>query len=488
MRAHRRPISVGLGLLTLALISGCTSRPDESLDRSRLDFGQRFIATASTSSRFKAQGSSGNLRDRNPVELDGLRAYRADLALAQGLRKPQPTVLSSAEAHDLDALLHLAWKQHPQLLAKKRGLHASYARYQQTDWLGDLVRSVESTLRLGRSGGGPPSAALRLEGALGPWPAVETLRGQIADQDVRVAYERLRMAVIERRAEILERLGKLEAAEARRTLAKRHATLMNDIAEILHPRLKSGASLQAEILATEARFADLIRLVGDLELKRTDAESALKEALGFAANAPLPSLVGSPTKKPQWSDAKNDPRTEIARARVDRIRAGLRLAETVVRVRSDVATARFERRLSAEGGVGRKKSLSRIGPRPHPRATAIGPALALIEEARRRLFAAEAEVEATRLKVKRQRESARTAVATSALELTALREEILPRIKAAYDSQLMSLGRGNAGYLDVIKIAQQLINTEDREVLARRALAIALARATVANGRPLPTP
>ncbi|MEZ6195769.1 MAG: hypothetical protein R3F20_08575 [Planctomycetota bacterium] len=396
-----------------------------------------------------------------------------------------------ASGDDLDALVRRAWRDHPDLLRARAELRAARARYGQVDWLDDVLRSVADQRRLGRTAGGPPLAATGSDRSLGPWPSVEALRGEIADQDLRMAFEELRAAALRRRAEILSRSAELRTLEARRVLTDRHVGLYRQIGEVLRARIAGGAPRQAEALAAEERLADLERQGEELDLRTADARAALAEAVGAPPTATfsLEHVMGFASAEGPTTvtgdEGRNAPVVEMARARRDRMAASLRLAETVVRVRSDVATARFERERSGEGGIARTPMLSTTGPRPGARAVALGPALALIEEARRRLTSAEAGIESRELDRARAEAAALADLHVAEGDLATLRGELLPRAREAETSLNASFARDRATYLDVVRAAERLIQIEEREQRVIRELARARARLIEAIGAPL---
>jgi outer membrane protein TolC len=112
-------------------------------------------------------------------------------------------------------------------------------------------------------------------------------RARGATADAVAAYEQLRRAELDVRANVAAAYWRLANAYAQLDLNQQNETLLHEAANLSRARYEAGTQTQADVLTATVERARLVEARADLERARAEAQSALNVLLDRPARAPL---------------------------------------------------------------------------------------------------------------------------------------------------------------------------------------------------------
>ncbi len=247
---------------------------------------------------------------------------------------PRPN--SSSPALSLDVAIRLALAENPSLKAARANWEAMKARVPQAAAWEDL--SVSFQARVGRFVDVPANAftdnQLTVEQKV-PLNGKNLSRAREASAEAVAAYEQLRRAELDVRAQVAAGYWRLANADAQLDLNRQNETLLSEAANLSRARYEAGTQTQADVLTATVERARLVEARADLQRARDDAESALNVLLNRPARSPLtvPRLSGT--------DDMSHPRLPSAK-QLDTLALAYRPEVRIAQKRIDAAQARVE--------------------------------------------------------------------------------------------------------------------------------------------------
>lgn len=211
-------------------------------------------------------------------------SFHPSRALAGETRPaPNPPVLS------LEALTRIALAENPSLKAARHNWEAMKARVPQAAAWEDL--SVSFQARVGRFVDVPANAftdnMLTVEQKV-PLNGKNIVRAREASAEAVAAFEQLRRAELDVRAQVAAAYWRLSNAQAQLELNRQNETLLTEAADLSRARYEAGTQTQADVLAATVERARLVEERSDLERIRSEAQSALNVLLAYPSSTSLP--------------------------------------------------------------------------------------------------------------------------------------------------------------------------------------------------------
>jgi cobalt-zinc-cadmium efflux system outer membrane protein len=211
---------------------------------------------------------------------------------ALGLKAEHSVAGDESGAHvpalSLDALTRTALAENPVLKAAQANWQAMKARVPQAAAWEDLSVSFQG--RAGRFVDVPANAftdnQLTIEQKV-PLNGKNISRARGATADAVAAYEQLRRAELDVRANVAAAYWRLANAYAQLDLNQQNETLLHEAANLSRARYEAGTQTQADVLTATVERARLVEARADLERARAEAQSALNVLLDRPARAPL---------------------------------------------------------------------------------------------------------------------------------------------------------------------------------------------------------
>lgn len=245
---------------------------------------------------------------------------------------------ASSATQSLEALTRIALADNPALKAARANWEAMKARVPQAAAWEDLSVSLQA--RVGRFVDVPTNAftdnQLTLEQKV-PLNGKNISRARAASAEAVAAYEQLRRAELDVRAQVAAAWWRLANAYAQLDLNRQNETLLGEAARLSSARYEAGTQTQADVLAATVDRARLVEARADLQRTCNDAQSALNVLLNRPARSPLgqPSLSGvndalhthlpSPERLDTLALAYR-PEVRIAQKRIDAAQARVELS------------------------------------------------------------------------------------------------------------------------------------------------------------------
>lgn len=199
-------------------------------------------------------------------------------------------------ALSLDAVTRIAVSENPSLKAARANWEAMKARVPQAAAWEDLSVSLQA--RVGRFVDVPANAftdnQLTVEQKV-PLNGKNISRARAATAEAVAAYEQLRRAELDLRANVATAYWRLANAFAQLDLNRQNEMLLSEAANLSRARYEAGTQTQADVLAATVERARLVEARADLQRSRDDAQSALNVLLNRPARSPLgqPALTGT---------------------------------------------------------------------------------------------------------------------------------------------------------------------------------------------------
>jgi cobalt-zinc-cadmium efflux system outer membrane protein len=241
-------------------------------------------------------------------------------------------------ALSLDALTRTALAENSACKAAQANWQAMKARVPQAAAWEDLSVSFQG--RAGRFVDVPANAftdnQLTIEQKV-PLNGKNISRARGATADAVVAYEQLRRAELDVRANVAAAYWRLANAYAQLDLNRQNETLLHEAAGLSRARYEAGTQTQADVLTATIELARLVEARADLERARAEAQSALNVLLDRPARAPLglppaltadtsPALPLPSQKQLEALALAYRPEMRIAQKRIDAAQARLELS------------------------------------------------------------------------------------------------------------------------------------------------------------------
>jgi cobalt-zinc-cadmium efflux system outer membrane protein len=241
-------------------------------------------------------------------------------------------------ALSLDALTRTALAENSACKAAQANWQAMKARVPQAAAWEDLSVSFQG--RAGRFVDVPANAftdnQLTIEQKV-PLNGKNISRARGATADAVVAYEQLRRAELDVRANVAAAYWRLANAYAQLDLNRQNETLLHEAAGLSRARYEAGRQTQADVLTATIELARLVEARADLERARAEAQSALNVLLDRPARAPLglppaltadtsPALPLPSQKQLEALALAYRPEMRIAQKRIDAAQARLELS------------------------------------------------------------------------------------------------------------------------------------------------------------------
>lgn len=410
-----------------------------------------------------------------PAERPAIRGRDDELASTLGGSAP-PTDLADddrfaawlAEPRTDTELMRAAWMRHPAIAAARAKHRAVAHRYDQAHYLEDTVGRFRAFTRTQQRRLGPPAAAgsRASESMLVPAPSIATLRERLATLATDDAWERLRAAIVDRAADVLDAAAALRLATDLERIATAHAALLGDLEPVVQRRVSAGHGSRADVLRIRATIADLEREATVRAAERAHATTWLRTALALDGRSeirvPVPVRWAPP---PSVDDVARIARTDAPKNRIAaigeaRATAAIALAERMTIPQLDLGTTRVERGMTGDASDARTPMLTPTRPRVDIGALGFGPATAMLDELRERRAAAREHVRTAARDATTAASAARTRGIDADARLAVHETRLVPLSRQAYDTLLGAYAGRRAAFVDVIRAAEERLRVD----------------------------
>jgi outer membrane protein TolC len=275
----------------------------------------------------------------------------------------------------------------------------------------------------------------------------------------------------------------LREARAMEAILAEQKALAEQFVVAATTRYGTGQGSQSDVRRAEIEVA---RLAGELTAKTAETRAAvamLDTSIGRAPDLPIGELVAPPTDEPLPQQPTvdtamtNRPELRTGRAEIDRSRAEISVMDDMYRPMAMVQTGPSSSMTEGNGWmlmVGVTIPLWR------------GKLRAGVHEAKAMAEMAEQDLIAMRRMVIGDAVAARERVIAARARWLALRDEVIPRAKAAIEPTLAEYANGQEPLVSVIEVAQALWMAQMQLATAERELGIARARLARATGKGVP--
>lgn len=477
-----------LSLVLAFVLAGCSRHYREALDRYRLNertpYAVQVHEWALESERsapeenkteieaFKIEGTAEDEQTSNGVSMEHsiLERVLPEIADSSGEKLSRVRDIDAlqnviAPQLGLEDLLAAVAIHNPAVQSAHERWRATLQQYDQATYLENLIASFRSLTRYLDVSTGRPAQRDRTK-SFTPGPSVIALKGELVDEQVRLAELQWEIALREaaiRAGEVffeLQYLGRVEAT----TLE--NIALLEGLADVIEERFRTGVASQPDLLKVQNEIQRQQNMIGDVHSMRRAHLSMLAALLGLPEGS---SSAGTPESihlKAQTTTAAElyqqalDSRQEleIARAQVMRTSLAIRLGEIMNRPEVSQGYSRFERGAMPEAS----ESVSR-SPFEEQRKAMLMPSYAQAEaylaEMRQRKTGQERELENEIARTDALSSEAVERIDEARRQVELLDQVILPRDQSIYETILSNYVSGRSSFLDLLDAERQLIRT-----------------------------
>ncbi len=462
-----------LQLILLTLAAACSTSSDGVY--SSHDFAVARIAT---------EGARQTVARSEPVPVDNRRINLARRAAMKKFSHSEETkgllnepseefrskfdsgTLSPEHALTLDELLWVGYRTSPMIDAARKNLIAAFEGYNQVRFLDDIVsryRSFTTTTAPPSTGAMAAAGSRKAPTMKAPYPALDTLRGDLADLATTAAWEQLTEIIATQTQKLTRMAADLAYTVALGQAMDEHLVLVKRLVAVVQTQLTSGRARQADLLVIQSELNALQIQRANLVHKKRAQSMALNIELDRDAKAPLtlaplPTPAGgNDTERMLTSVKEHDAITRRLRVQTKRAATALRLAERMTLASIDTSAADVRIGQLGSAGTARSKMLIQPTGNVPGRSRGNGPTQALLNAMRQKLQAKREATEARVVEASRMLSLAQNSQQSTIDLLKVQHDEIIPLTQSAAKSIEQSYASRKASFLDMHRAATRLI-------------------------------
>ncbi len=225
-----------------------------------------------------------------------------------------------------------AVRRNPRVVAARRNVERLEARLPQVTALDDPMLSVSPVGEMAETAAGQVGLMAGVSQRL-PWPGKLDARGEIARQDVAVAWAELEETVLEVRAQTLRAYGAFYAADRSLGVTREGRALLEQLREAALAGYRAGTAEQGDVLRAGLELAAVEQELNTLAAERASAEAMLNRLMGRPVDTPLPEpaelnveAMGDELDGLLAAAAERNPRLAGLHGRIEQDRQRMRLA------------------------------------------------------------------------------------------------------------------------------------------------------------------
>ncbi len=366
---------------------------------------------------------------------------------------------------DLDALVGVALQENPALRATYRAYLAAVERVPQAERLPDpRFTWIEYTEEI-QTRTGPHPRRLQLSQTL-PWPGVRGLRGEVAQEAARAAWQQALEIGLDVRRQVEDAWYELGWLEHTLRVYDDNLSLLHQLEPVIQRRIETGG-LQEDLLRLQIEIARVEERTQEFTERRTPLRARLAAAIGVDAARlqGAPQLEEPPVKELDLPGLtalalEQSPRLAAMAARVEGARAAAKLSrrERYPDLTLGVDYLQVDQALNpATPGSGDDPFALRLSMNLPIWADADD---AAEREADHRLRQAQLDLENSANRLEADVALSVFRYDDAARNLALQRDSLLPRAREAYDLIRASYRAGSASLLDLIDSEQALLDFE----------------------------
>lgn len=471
-------------LILLTLVASCSTSSDAVYTNH--DF---------TAARIDAESSRATVSRPAPVPIDNKRidlARRA--AMKKFSRSEEMKGLFNAPSEEfrqdydsgtlppdhrltLDELLWVGYRTSPMIDSARKTLSAAFEGYDQVRFLDDIVsryRSFITTTPPPSTGARAAAGSRKAPAMKAPYPALDALRGDLADLATAAAWEKLTEVIAMQTRKLTRMAAELAYTVALEQAVVEHLVLVKRLVTVVQTQLASGRTRQADLLVIQSELKSLQTQRANLARSRGAQTAALNIELKRDAKTPL-TLAPLPTPASAVDTDRiltlvktSDAVTRRLRLQTKRAATALRLAERMALASID--TSAGDVRLGQLGSASAARSTMLIQPtgRVPNRSRGNGPTQALLNAMRQKMQAKHETAEARVVEASHKLSLAQSSQQGALDLLKVQQEQIIPLARSAAKSIERSYASRKGSFLDMHRAATRLIRATTDAARFRR--------------------
>ncbi len=233
----------------------------------------------------------------------------ASARLESGQGVTLPTEPSLAGPQDVDFFVQLALERNPEILAAQRAVEAQAERIPQVTalddpLLADTFQPFENHSVQTAAGRGPNTLTLNQKL---PWLAKLRVRGEVAEQETRIALTRLAQAQLKVIEDVKLAYYELAYTQGAIEIVERDQDLLVNLLRFAEARYRTGTTSQQDVLRAQVALEQLHNRLITLDRSLGIAQADLAKVLRTSPDADLKAITEIEVPKvPQQIDALYD--------------------------------------------------------------------------------------------------------------------------------------------------------------------------------------
>ncbi len=488
MSTSRHPIVRQLGytaLLSLPLLSGCTTHYRESLDAYRdaepSPYYQRTLdwAEEEASSNADAVTPSGpeeapqkSLVAPDTADRPTLVAARV-LGLDPEVFTAHAAALGNGAAREVKLGDRLDWHElllsvtlgNPKVEGAQKAWEATLNQYSQAEFLEGLLQEYKTFTRYLDLGAGE-ALQKDMTSQFFPSPSTLAYKGEMIREQVRLAelaWERvLRDTLVEAGMAYFDYVFQFRGEAT----VQENVSLLEDLINVVQDRYATGLATQPDILRIQAELERQRKLLLDFQARQRSLAAKLNALLGRPGGAPLGRPAGKTLNSPsstagELAATALENRQEVLaqQARVARTEIAIRMGEIMNRPLFSQGYSTLDRGMMPEASTGTPGGPFGARPDPAKERPAYAQAEAYLSETREQLAAERESLAQVQLDTQAMARMLLEQAGIAARQAILVRDVVLPLNQSTFEITVSNYKVGTMTFLDLLDAERKLIGT-----------------------------
>ncbi|KPA16960.1 Outer membrane efflux protein [Candidatus Magnetomorum sp. HK-1] len=216
--------------------------------------------------------------------LSSLSSFKKYQSVAKSLTRTMSEIAKKLSLKELESLAIL---RNPVITAAKKRFHAEIESYSQVRYLDDILKQYAAYTSGLMIGVGQPMRGKNNVKKSFPFPGISALKGQIVNQNIDIAKEKLSIALRDTLAEARTIFFELLYIHKSKSITQKTVRLLTRLENQANTRYKTGKTSFQDVIKVRIRKKLLAENLRTLDEKQKNMEYSIREILNLSHLTPI---------------------------------------------------------------------------------------------------------------------------------------------------------------------------------------------------------